>query len=235
MTHENPSQASSDSRIHSGRRGDTNALRRDYIAVARGADLVVIRVVGRGNMLNAPALSDFAERQRNAGFTRFVFDLERCVGLDSTFMGVMVGIHTGGEKTGSAPVIKAASENTVEEPVAMTPEEAANELRALFGQVSESAAQSKPARDSSSTVTAVNVSTDVRALMAMLGVDAFVRVRGTADLKQLETTILPEKPLSSEERSRLVYKAHETLVDIDKRNEAQFGALLRALSAELTR
>jgi hypothetical protein len=70
--------------------------------------------------------------------------------------------------------------------------------------------------------------------MAMLGVDAFVRIRGTADLKQLETTILPEKPLTPEERSRLVYKAHETLVDIDKRNEIQFGALLRALSSELT-
>jgi hypothetical protein len=251
MTHESPSQASSDSRIHFGKRGDTSALRRDYIAVARGADLVVIRVVGRGNMLNAPALADFAERQRYAGYTRFVFDLERCNGLDSTFMGVMVGIYTGSNEkpSASAPSYKVpAPTPAVEEPVAMTPEEAARELQSLFSpstperveptEPSGSAEQAKPAQNSGgsvlSSVTAVNVSNDVRGLMAMLGVDAFVRIRGTADLKQLETTILPEKPMTPEERSRLVYKAHETLVDIDKRNEAQFGPLLRALSSELS-
>lgn len=242
MTHESPSQASSDSRIQFGKRGDTSALRRDYIAVARGADLIVIRVVGRGNMLNAPALADFAERQRAVGFTRFVFDLERCIGLDSTFMGVMVGIYSGSNEkpSASAPSYKVPVPTT-DEPVAMTPEEAARELQALFNPTTpaEPTEQPKAAQNSGgsvlSSVTAVNVSNDVRGLMAMLGVDAFVRIRGAADLKQLETTILPEKPLTPEERSRLVYKAHETLIDIDKRNEAQFGPLLRALSSELSR
>ena len=66
---------------------------RDYIAVARGSDLVVIRVVGQGTMLTAPALAGFAEQQLKAGFRRFVFDLERCRSLDSTFLGMMVGIQ----------------------------------------------------------------------------------------------------------------------------------------------
>src|SRR4029079_16061753 len=45
----------------------------NYVAVARGSDLVVIRVVGKGNLLNAPALADFAEEQRRAGFKRSLF------------------------------------------------------------------------------------------------------------------------------------------------------------------
>lgn len=210
---------------------------RDYIAVARGADLVVIRVVGRGNMLNAPALSDFAEQQRKAGFTRFVFDLERCGGLDSTFMGVMVGIHNTGESKAirlneavTPPKLNA------EEAVELSPEEAARELQALLSQSPTPVAE-RPVSGSSviTSVTAVNVSNDVRQLMAMLGVDAFVKIRGTADLTQLETTILPEKPLTPDERRRLILKAHETLVDVDRRNEAQFGAFLRTLASELSR
>lgn len=213
---------------------------RDYIAVARGADLVVIRVVGRGNMLNAPALSDFAEQQRKAGFARFVFDLERCGGLDSTFMGVMVGIHNTGEnkpiKMGdSAPAVTAAPAKVAsDEAVELSPEEAARELHALLTQSSKPV--ERPVSGSVVTsVTAVNVSNEVRQLMAMLGVDAFVKIRGTADLTQLETTVLPEKPLTPDERRRLILKAHETLVDVDRRNEAQFGAFLRTLASELSK
>lgn len=212
---------------------------RDYIAVARGADLVVIRVVGRGNMLNAPALSEFAEQQRKAGFTRFVFDLERCGGLDSTFMGVMVGIHNTGESKAmrltdavTPPTLNAPVDETVE----LSPEEAARELHALLSQPASKPSEKAPHTGSVVTsVTAVNVSNDVRQLMAMLGVDAFVKIRGTADLTQLETTILPEKPLTPDERRRLILKAHETLVDVDRRNEAQFGSFLRTLAAELSR
>ena len=67
---------------------------RNYVAVARGRDLVVIRLIGRGTMLNAPALQDFADEQRKAGYLHFLFDFERCTGLDSTFMGVMVGMYS---------------------------------------------------------------------------------------------------------------------------------------------
>lgn len=210
---------------------------RDYIAVARGADLVVIRVVGRGNMLNAPALSDFAEQQRKAGFTRFVFDLERCGGLDSTFMGVMVGIHNTGESKAMrlTDAVTPPKLNT-DEAVELSPEEAARELQSLLSQSATPPAE-KPSSGGSvmTSVTAVNVSNEVRQLMAMLGVDAFVKIRGTADLTQLETTVLPEKPLTPDERRRLILKAHETLVDVDRRNEAQFGAFLRTLASELSR
>jgi hypothetical protein len=240
MAQNSSSASSSNSRNNAVKRGDTATTPRDFIAVARGADLVVIRVVGRGNMLNAPALFDFAEQQRKAGFTRFVFDLERCLGLDSTFMGVMVGIHNTTDSTriklAPAPVpppvpVQIDETATVE----LSPEEAARELHALLAQPPQPPRTERPISGSVLTsVTAVNVSSDVRQLMAMLGVDAFVKIRGTADLTQLETTILPEKPLSPDERRRLILKAHETLVDVDRRNEAQFGSFLRTLSLELS-
>ena len=48
-------------------------------------------------------------------------------------------------------------------------------------------------------------------------------------------TELPEKTMSPEERRLLILKAHEHLVEIDKRNEAQFGSFLQTLSAELAK
>src|SRR5437763_1336329 len=127
------------------------AAARDYVAVARGSDLVVIRVVGKGNMLNAPGLADFAEEQRLAGFRRFVFDFERCHGLDSTFMGVMVGIHAAlASESGGHPKVESSSDSqrrrpALDEPAAlkaaagddelvpMSPQDALKGLEEKFG------------------------------------------------------------------------------------------------------
>jgi len=219
---------------------------RDYIAVARGSDLVVIRVIGSGNMLTAPALAEFAEEQRKAGFKRFVFDLERCRGLDSTFMGVMVGMHAAlrGESGRHAlptavpapPAAPVAAEHARQAVQPMTPAEAVATLKELLAQpVPASAEESKapPAGPLAGAVTAVNVPPDIAALMSMLGVDKFVKLRGTYDLRQLETTILPEKNLAPTEQHRLILQAHDNLVEIDKRNEARFGAFLKSLSLAL--
>jgi hypothetical protein len=226
-----------------GRRGGTTRVdARDYIAVARGSDLVVIKIIGAGNMITAPALAEFAEEQRKHGFKKFVFDLERCTRLDSTFMGVMVGMYHGGRKEAAAkppPDVVVPDAPQGLEPV--SPQEAIAELRRKFNQEPTSAAD--PASDSGAReattpdcqLSAVNVSSEIRNLMAMLGVDKFGKMRGSCDLKQLETTILPEKNLPAADRRRLIYKAHETLVEIDKRNEAQFGSFLKTLSSELSK
>jgi len=210
----------------------TGVIPRNYVAVARGRDLVVIRVIGRGTMLNAPALQDFADEQRKAGFLHFLFDFERCLGLDSTFMGVMVGMYSASssESSMNMPVavpafVDADMPKTDLEP--MSPEEA-------LAQLAQQGIGTPPKKEpQTGTVSAVNVSGEVRSLLAMLGVDKFVKLRGSCDLSKLETTILPEKAISPLERSELIYKAHELLVEIDQRNEAQFGELLKSLSEEL--
>lgn len=205
------------------RRGEADGPpKSDYVAVARGQDLVVIRVTGRGNMANAPALQEFVEHQRKAGFTQFLFDFERCTGLDSTFMGVMVGMHHSLEPSAPTPADESG------DLVAMSPEEA---LEAL----AKGLTPAEPAHDhhKHGSISAVNVSKDLMKLMGMLGVDVFIKIRGTYDLCKLETTILPEKTMTPAERSTLIYKAHQLLVEADKRNEVQFGALLKSLAQEM--
>jgi anti-anti-sigma regulatory factor len=211
----------------------------NYVAVARGRDLVVIRVIGRGNMLNAPALQEFAEEQRKAGYTQFLFDFERCGGLDSTFMGVMVGMQSAGDSGRYAAVsvpalVKAdqpkntGSPDETAELMPMSPEEA---LAALANEgIGYKRQPSPPA-----SVSVVNASKEIQALLAMLGVDKFVNMRGTCDVSKLETTILPEKAISPLERQELIFKAHEQLVEIDRRNEAHFGEFRRSLAEELGR
>ena len=211
----------------------------NYVAVARGRDLVVIRVIGRGNMLNAPALQEFAEEQRKAGYTQFLFDFERCGGLDSTFMGVMVGMQSAGDSGRYAAVsvpalVKAdqpkntGSPDETAELMPMSPEEA---LAALANEgIGYKRQPSPPA-----SVSVVNASKEIQALLAMLGVDKFVKMRGTCDVSKLETTILPEKAISPLERQELIFKAHEQLVEIDRRNEAHFGEFRRSLAEELGR
>ncbi len=199
------------------RREAVNA--RDYVAVARGSDLVVLRVVGRGNMITAPGLADFADQQRKAGFRRFVLDLERCEGMDSTFVGVLVGLATS---------LRGESETEAADAPEFFP---GNTNQAPAPQPAAAAAASEAA--GAGVLTAVNVSANIRDLLTMLGADAFIRLRGSFSLPQLEATVLPEKSLPTDERHRLIQRAHEKLIEIDKRNIERFGKFLQMLSSEL--
>ncbi len=218
----------------------TSVSARNYVAVARGRDLVVIRLIGRGTMLNAPALQEFADDQRKAGFVHFLFDFERCTGLDSTFMGVMVGMYSVAESSAPAPSAVPAlvgidlpkNQPSGKDTDALEPMSAEEALATLANE-GFGLGEPKKTETYSSTVSAVNASAEIRSLLAMLGVDKFVKLRGSCDLSKLETTILPEKAISPLERQQLIYKAHEQLIEIDKRNEAQFGDLLKQLSEEL--
>ena len=56
-------------------------------------DIVVFRIDGRGSHLNSPALQQIAETcLKENPQTRFVFDLQDCPTMDSTFMGALAGI-----------------------------------------------------------------------------------------------------------------------------------------------
>lgn len=53
---------------------------------------VYVRVKGRGEFQNSRSLRGFAADMIQRGSRQFVFDLEQCGGLDSTFLGVLTGI-----------------------------------------------------------------------------------------------------------------------------------------------
>ena len=62
------------------------------IQVGVNGSAVWVRVAGRGSFLNSGSLKEFAREMVNRGYREFVFDLEECVMMDSTFMGTMAGM-----------------------------------------------------------------------------------------------------------------------------------------------
>lgn len=66
-------------------------------------DIVVVRVQGKGNHLNVSALREVERRTSEPGRKpRYVFDLERCETMDSTFMGILASLaEIQAERTGT--------------------------------------------------------------------------------------------------------------------------------------
>lgn len=157
-----------------------------HIEVARTRETVLFRVVGLGNMRAAMGLMGFSEAMLAQGYTRFAFDLAECRGLDSTFMGAMVGLAAD-------------------------------------------------AAEYDGWVTVVNASESTSELLQIVGADKFLRMRGAFSMEPIETTRLPEVHLGPQERLELVRRAHERLVEIDRRNEERFGSFLRQLTSELSK
>jgi len=62
------------------------------ILVARSANLGFIKVVGRGSFQNSGCLKAFYQQLLKDGVHRFVVDLEACSYLDSTFLGILLGL-----------------------------------------------------------------------------------------------------------------------------------------------
>ncbi len=63
-----------------------------HFLVASNDEVVFARVIGLGTMNNTVSLKQFLDGQRERGFRKFVFDLSKCDGFDSTFMGILLGI-----------------------------------------------------------------------------------------------------------------------------------------------
>jgi anti-anti-sigma regulatory factor len=62
------------------------------ILVARSGDLGFVKVVGRGSFQNSGCLKAFYLQLLKEGVSRFVIDLGACTYLDSTFLGILLGL-----------------------------------------------------------------------------------------------------------------------------------------------
>ena len=62
------------------------------IQVGVNGPAVWVRVAGRGSFLNSGGVKEFAREMVNRGYREFVFDLQDCEMMDSTFMGTMAGM-----------------------------------------------------------------------------------------------------------------------------------------------
>jgi anti-sigma B factor antagonist len=62
------------------------------ILVARSANLGFVKVVGRGSFQNSGCLKAFYQQLLKEKVDRFVIDLDACTYLDSTFLGILLGL-----------------------------------------------------------------------------------------------------------------------------------------------
>ena len=64
----------------------------DKLLVGIGGEIAFIRVLGRGSFKISTALKEFSTAAIDTGCTSLVLDMAECVGMDSTFMGVLAGL-----------------------------------------------------------------------------------------------------------------------------------------------
>jgi anti-sigma B factor antagonist len=62
------------------------------ILVARSANLGFVKVVGRGSFQNSGCFKAFYQQLLKDHVDRFVVDLDACTYMDSTFLGILLGL-----------------------------------------------------------------------------------------------------------------------------------------------
>lgn len=64
----------------------------DQLLVALQGDTAIVRVQGRGSFKVSATMKEFANAAIDRGCVRLVLDMAECIGMDSTFMGVLAGL-----------------------------------------------------------------------------------------------------------------------------------------------
>ena len=78
--------------------------------VARDGTSIYIQASGLANMRNAPLLDAFLQAEAGPGFEIICVDLAECTGMDSTFMGLLVGSSAALKSAGGRLVVLNPSE-----------------------------------------------------------------------------------------------------------------------------
>lgn len=81
-----------------------------HIDIALCEKMIYVKVLGLASMNNSMSLLELAVALLDAGYTEVVFDLFKCRGMDSTFLGVIAGIATHGPDR-KGPVVTIVNSN----------------------------------------------------------------------------------------------------------------------------
>lgn len=65
--------------------------RQTTFLVSAYTDPVIVQINGKANYLNCNAFREFIEKMVDEGNVHIVLDFEHCVGMDSTFLGILTG------------------------------------------------------------------------------------------------------------------------------------------------
>ncbi|MEI8139459.1 MAG: STAS domain-containing protein [bacterium] len=82
----------------------------DSVEVAIQASDAFVRVHGRATFKIGPALKQFGMMACEKGCRRIIVEMQDCVGMDSTFMGVLAGLATQLKKIDGAVVLRNISD-----------------------------------------------------------------------------------------------------------------------------
>lgn len=85
----------------------------DTVEVAIRDQEAFIRVHGRATFKIGPSLKQFGVMAMERGCRRFIVEMENCVGMDSTFMGILAGLATTLKKSEGDVVLRNLSEKNL--------------------------------------------------------------------------------------------------------------------------
>ena len=85
----------------------------DSVEVAIEGQDAFVRVSGRGTFKVGPALKQFGMMAIERGSRRIIVDMRDCVGMDSTFMGILAGLAGVLKKTEGEVVLRRLSEKNL--------------------------------------------------------------------------------------------------------------------------
>src|SRR5271168_2626883 len=73
------------------------------LSVFVGKNAAWIKIGGRANFASSPDFKTLLEKLAQKGYSRFVIELQSCVLMDSTFLGVLAGFGIKLNSNGAAP------------------------------------------------------------------------------------------------------------------------------------
>ncbi|MFQ5654375.1 MAG: STAS domain-containing protein [Planctomycetota bacterium] len=83
---------------------------RGHVLATCDERVVYCRVVGIGNMNNCAPFQSFSERMQAQGYREYVLDFSHCEGLDSTFLGILLGMALNDDEERSHVVVVNATD-----------------------------------------------------------------------------------------------------------------------------
>lgn len=78
---------------------------REHVQVAVFNGTAHACIIGRGSFKISPSLKEFGSSILAQGLSRLEIDLEKCIGMDSTFMGMLAGLSQRFRKDGGSIVL----------------------------------------------------------------------------------------------------------------------------------
>ena len=63
------------------------------VHVGKRENVVLFRIIGKGDFQNAHGIKQYCRKLFEQEAVDIIFDLKQCIGMDSTFMGMLMGVN----------------------------------------------------------------------------------------------------------------------------------------------